>query len=198
MVRKTPSHVNRISLAACAIAMAASSVGQELRADEIRALEKIEKYCIASWRNAGISPQEWSDYTQQAVQSLLERVGRERFPLAMENQQAEERRELNRSIWCVIQRHRRAPKNAALPELYEPQPSAEQQTREAARQQLADVLEIAASQLPERQVRILEMCGQGWSVTDIAEQLDITPARVSDEKYKAVRKLKKHYASLDA
>src|SRR5262249_9411106 len=59
-----------------------------------------------------------------------------------------------------------------------------------------DALRQAASQLlSERQQRILQMVCEGWSVADISEELATTPERVSDEKYKAVQKLRSYFQS---
>ena len=57
------------------------------------------------------------------------------------------------------------------------------------------VLDEAASQLlTPRQQKILQMSAEGWSVQEIGGRLQMTPARVSDEKYKAVCKLREHFA----
>ena len=42
----------------------------------------------------------------------------------------------------------------------------------------------------DRQQRIVQMSFDGWSVNEIATQLHIPAERVSDEKYKAIRKLR--------
>ena len=44
--------------------------------------------------------------------------------------------------------------------------------------------------LSPRQQRIVRMSFEGWSVHDIASELRLPPERVSDEKYKAIRKLR--------
>jgi DNA-binding NarL/FixJ family response regulator len=46
--------------------------------------------------------------------------------------------------------------------------------------------------LSPRQQRIVELTAHGWAVPDIAAELHTTPERVSDEKYKAIRKLRHH------
>ncbi|HJN07091.1 MAG: LuxR C-terminal-related transcriptional regulator [Pirellulaceae bacterium] len=48
----------------------------------------------------------------------------------------------------------------------------------------------ARQHLSERQTRILKLTREGWQANEIATELRITPARVSDEKYKAIRKLR--------
>ena len=46
--------------------------------------------------------------------------------------------------------------------------------------------------LSPRQRRILQLSFEGWSAHEIADELKTTSERVSDEKYKAVRKLREH------
>ena len=66
----TSATANRnLKLAACAVAFAAAMGGSSsaATASELDAIHKIERYCTVSWRNAGISQQEWDDCTQQAL-----------------------------------------------------------------------------------------------------------------------------------
>jgi DNA-binding NarL/FixJ family response regulator len=53
---------------------------------------------------------------------------------------------------------------------------------------------VAERCLSARQRQILSLCSQGWSIGEIAEELDMSSARASDEKYKAVRKLRQRLA----
>jgi DNA-directed RNA polymerase specialized sigma24 family protein len=39
------------------------------------------------------------------------------------------------------------------------------------------------------------MTCEGWSVADIAADLATTPERVSDDKYKAIQKLRAHFSN---
>ena len=56
-----------------------------------------------------------------------------------------------------------------------------------------EAVNVAAVQvLSERQKRIVELSANGWAVPDIAAELGTTTERVSDEKYKAIRKLRTH------
>src|SRR5262249_56025011 len=57
--------------------------------------------------------------------------------------------------------------------------------REAVRQAAAEVL-------TPRQQRILQLSFEGWSVQDMSEELCLPVERISDEKYKAIRKLRAH------
>src|SRR5438132_74029 len=51
------------------------------------------------------------------------------------------------------------------------------------------VAKAAAEALSPRQRRILELTADGWPVPEIASELKTTVERVSDEKYKAIKKL---------
>ena len=64
-------------------------------------------------------------------------------------------------------------------------------------EQRRQVSEAAVELLTARQQRIIQMSFEGWSVHDIASELKLAPERVSDEKYKAIRKLRSHLAEAD-
>jgi len=51
----------------------------------------------------------------------------------------------------------------------------------------------AQNVLSSRQQRILQMSFEGHTVQEVADQLAMSPERVSDEKYKAIRKLRTHF-----
>ena len=52
------------------------------------------------------------------------------------------------------------------------------------------IVSASESCLSDRQQRILSLMRDGWRVGEIAEELQIPQARVSDEKYKAIVKLR--------
>ena len=52
----------------------------------------------------------------------------------------------------------------------------------------------AKNLLTQRQQSILQLSFEGWSVQEVGRKLDLPPERVSDEKYKAIRKLRAHLA----
>jgi RNA polymerase sigma factor (sigma-70 family) len=59
-----------------------------------------------------------------------------------------------------------------------------------------EVLQQAADAvLSPRQQRILQLTCEGCSIGEIADELAISTDRVSDEKYKAIRKLREHFAA---
>ena len=49
--------------------------------------------------------------------------------------------------------------------------------------------------LSDRQQQILRMVCEGHTVADIASELALSPERVSDEKYKAIRKLRAYFGA---
>jgi DNA-directed RNA polymerase specialized sigma24 family protein len=193
MYRDRQSTARKLSLAACAVAVAAT-VGSAARAeDESGTLENIQKYCTASWRNAGISQQDWDDCTQQAITFLLERVPRTRLPHTMANDRSDERRELNRAIWRTAQRWRRAPRHVSLDEFTSHDRPADHSASPCSEESEA-ARALAEDCLSTRQQHILKLWGDGWSIGEIASQLDLSPSRASDEKYKALRKLRSRLA----
>lgn len=181
-------HVNRsagLGLAAAACAAVTVAVGG---AAENQAIGQIERYCAASWRNARIERSAWPDCTQQAFADLLQRVSRRELVEAIENASSRQRRALNRSIWCVISRWRRTPR---LYPLEANDPPDRRSARSAQAPYDAERLAAAIDRLAPRQRAIVELWSQGCSIAEIACQLAIPPARVSDEKYKAVQALRR-------
>jgi len=187
-------HDRPLKFAACAVAMAAAVGSTALTSSaaaaplEASTLNQIERYCTVSWRNAGIAQQDWPDCTQQALQELLERVSRKQLQVAMQNNDSLERQELNRTVWRTIKRWQRAPRPAQLDESFA------RGVRDTRHDAWDEVMTAARQHLTERQTRILKLTREGWNPNDIANELDITSARVSDEKYKAIRKLRAQLA----
>ncbi len=150
-----------------------------------KAITDISKYCQTCWRNARLPADRWQDCTQAVFVRLLERVEAEKWGSVLVDSETAERREFLRAIDAVKKRTQRARKFATLsPELPDRQPvsNASRDDREA-------VAKAASEVLSPRQRRILELCADGWPVPDIAKELATTVERVSDEKYKAIRKL---------
>ena len=179
--------VRQRAMAACAAAIAASVglAGAPAHA-EGKALDQVERYCATSWRNAGIHPQDWSDCTQEAISELLERVPQERLDAVLRDGETPERRELKRAIWRTIQRWRRTPRLGSI----DGQQFADSHD-DIDSLELRDSLDAALRSVSPRQQRILALWSEGYSIDEIARSLGITAPRASDEKYKAIAKLKK-------
>lgn len=202
----------RLSLAACALVVATSAaepssaqaatgvaaaataaVGQ---LSESTVLKKIRAYCSRSWQNAGINHQEWSDCTQQVFARLLERVDRDKLLTAIEDAESDERRELNRAIWATSQKSRREKKYSSI-EFAESHSENDDpwQAKTEALEHVRTAVNGDDARLSPTQREIVTRWSDGESISAIAESLKLSPARISDEKYKAIQKLRKHFGT---
>ena len=136
----------------------------------------------------------WSDCTQEVFSRLLQRL-----PAAAWNDvlgaEGDERREFLRAIDTVkkrVQRERR-------PGNIEHNPLADRkESRQRQLQEERDVVQSAAREvLSRRQQRLLQMLADGFSIHEIGDELGMSPERVSDEKYKAIQKLRSYFQQID-
>ena len=160
---------------------------------ETSAIRDISRYCTACWRNARLHPDSWNDCTQEVFCRLLERVTPDSWERILKDK-GQERREFLRAIDAVKKRTQRGRRHAGIPAddvvadrraIHEGQVQNERQA----------VYEVAADVLTPRQQRILHLSADGWSVQEIGKDLHISADRVSDEKYKAIRKLRTFFKS---
>ncbi len=164
------------------------------QATESELVHDIQRYCAVCWRNARLDPGLWDDCTQEVCCRLLgkARAGELDLNLVLADE-TPERRELVRAIDMVRKRVQRARRYQSLDDHATPGPDHDRQHRE--RQELGEILEAARQAvLSPRQDRIVELWTRGWNVPEIGRTLGLTAARVSDEKYKALRKLERHLA----
>jgi DNA-binding NarL/FixJ family response regulator len=202
----------RLSLAACALVVAtsaaepssaqaatgiaAAATAAVSQVSESVVLKKIQAYCSRSWQNAGINHQEWSDCTQQVFARLLERVDRGRLLIAIEDSESPERRELNRAIWATSQRSRREKKYSSIE--FADSHSENNDSWPAKAESLNQVRTAVNGEdarLSPTQREIVTRWSDGESISAIAESLKLSPARISDEKYKAIQKLRQHFGT---
>jgi RNA polymerase sigma factor (sigma-70 family) len=159
----------------------------------LQAIADMGRYCTTCWRNARLPTDSWTDCTQEVFRRLLERVPSDSWDQVLRAEGAE-RREFLRAIDAVKKRTLRARKFSGAVEAVADARSAHaanlHQEREAVRQ-------AAEGLLSPRQRRILQMSFEGWSVHDLAQELHLPVERVSDEKYKAIRKLRSHLGTED-
>lgn len=159
-----------------------------------KAISDINRYCTTCWRNARLPADSWNDCTQEVFSRLLERLPGGQWAQALQNE-GEERRELVRAIDAVKKRTQRVRKWAGSLD-------GVADLRESGSRQRADdrdlVRQTAEELLTPRQQRILQLSFEGWSVQEIAQEMELPAERVSDEKYKAVRKLRAHLAEEEA
>jgi RNA polymerase sigma factor (sigma-70 family) len=154
-----------------------------------KAVQDISKYCQTCWRNARLPADRWQDCTQEVFVRLLERIEAEKWETVLKDDETLERREFIRAIDAVKKRTQRSRKFANLsPDVADYRGRNESSVRDD-----RDVVTKAAREaLSPRQRRILELTADGWMVPEIAQELTTTVERISDEKYKAVKKLQ-HY-----
>jgi RNA polymerase sigma factor (sigma-70 family) len=153
-----------------------------------KAVTDISKYCQTCWRNARLPADRWQDCTQEVFVRLLERVEADKWGAVLVDNETTERREFLRAIDAVKKRTQRARKFSGLT----PDQPDHRLTNTTTKDDRESVAKAANEVLSPRQRRLLDLTADGWSVPEIATELGTTVERVSDEKYKAVKKLQ-HY-----
>jgi len=152
-----------------------------------KALQDINRYCTACWRNARLPADAWGDCTQEVFQRLLQSIPMQSWTKVLA-QEGDERREFVRAIDAVKKRTQRRKKFSTLnEEIAQPTPD---HPETAENRELVST--AAQSVLSGRQQQIIRLSFEGYTVQDLAERLNMSPERVSDEKYKAIRKLRCH------
>jgi hypothetical protein len=162
------------------------------QASESDVVRDIQRYCTVCWRNARLDPRLWDDCTQEVCCRLLTKARAGQLDLTQVlAEDTHERRELVRAIDMVRKRVQRTKRFQALDGSNTGAFDVDRQERD--RLELGEILEAARQAvLSPRQDRIIELWMRGWTVPDISIELGMTATRVSDEKYKALRKLESH------
>jgi RNA polymerase sigma factor (sigma-70 family) len=153
----------------------------------IRIVNDMSRYCTVCWRNARLHPDYWGDCTQEVFSRMLQRVAPDSWEEALRGD-GEERREFLRAIDAVKKRTQRSlRRSTSLNEVVADE--RDHQERHVSDERDA-VRRAAAELLSPRQQRILQLSFDGWSVQEISDEMQLAAERVSDEKYKAIRKLR--------
>lgn len=181
----------RTMMAAVVLGTALGALGTEARAAtaDPQAITDIGKYCTVCWRNARLPEDRWSDCTQEVMVRLLERVERDRWGSIFADETIE-RRELLRAIDAVKKRTQRARKFASLADDHA---DLRNELSNDSRSRRESLNRAAETVLSDRQRQIVELTTTGWGIPEIAAKLGTSVDRVSDEKYKAIRKLRSHF-----
>jgi RNA polymerase sigma factor (sigma-70 family) len=155
--------------------------------DTIRAVNDISRYCTTCWRNARLQPDLWADCTQEVFGRLLERLPADHWSLVFKAD-GEEHREFIRAIDTVKKRTQRSKKLYSMPL----DDLADRRSDNAFdwNEERDTIRKAAEEVLSPRQLTILKLSSDGWPVNAIASEMGERVERVSDEKYKAIRKLK--------
>lgn len=180
------------AMAPAAMALVIGLAALTAQASETDLVRDIQRYCTVCWRNARLDPRLWDDCTQEVCCRLLGKARNGDLDLnQVLGDDTPERRELVRAIDMVRKRVQRTkkfqPLDLSLPSLVD------HDRRHRERLELGEILEAARhAVLSERQDRIIELWMRGWTVPEISDELQLPSPRVSDEKYKALRKLEQH------
>ena len=158
----------------------------------LQAIADMGRYCTTCWRNARLPADSWTDCTQEVFRRLLERLPEGSWQRVLAGD-GEERREFLRAIDTVKKRTQRARKWSG--DVENVADRHDQHARYLAEEREL-VREAAAQLLTPRQQRILQLSFEGWAVHEMAQELKLPVERVSDEKYKAIRKLRAHLADV--
>ncbi len=186
---------SRTMMMAVVLGTALSAAGSSAQAASVvstRAVEDISRYCQACWRNARLPADRWGDCTQEVLARLLRTVDLQQWSHVLTDDDSPERKEFVRAIDAVKKRTQRARKVGPLAVDFADYRGRNEQT---VRDQREAVALAGQTLLSPRQRRILELSADGWPVPEIADELKTTPERVSDEKYKAIRKLRHHFGT---
>jgi RNA polymerase sigma factor (sigma-70 family) len=176
-----------------ALAASSGTASGATTGPNLKAVQDISKYCQTCWRNARLPADRWPDCTQEVFTRLLERVEADKWESVLKDEETAERREFIRAIDAVKKRTQRARKFTGLtPDL----PATRGRTENNVRDDRDAVAKAAREVLSPRQRRILELTADGWSVPEVAADLGTTVERVSDEKYKAIKKLQHYFGTV--
>ncbi len=179
-----------------ATALVVSLAALTAHAQELEVVRDIQRYCVVCWKNAHLDPGLWDDCTQEVCCRLLGKVRAGELELeSVLEDDTPERRELVRAIDMVRKRVQRARRHQSLDGEVGPDP-VDLDDRDRTSLELGEILVAARREvLTPRQDQIIERWTHGWTVPEIAAELDLPCPRVSDEKYKALRKLQNHLAN---
>jgi RNA polymerase sigma factor (sigma-70 family) len=189
--RRGRPYVVAMVLGAALTTLAPSTALARSASDHAPAVADLSRYCTACWRNAHLPVDTWNDCTQEVLCRLLRTVPMESWPQTL-RLESEEHRELVRAIDAVKKRTQRQKKWPSQP--LETVADHRNHQRRDLDDERAVVGKAAEELLTPRQQRILQLSFEGWSVHEIGQKLELSPERISDEKYKAIRKLRSHLA----
>jgi RNA polymerase sigma factor (sigma-70 family) len=169
-------------------------------ADQVDAgLVQMNKYLSRSWARAGIAPQQFDDCSQAVYASLLQTFGRERFDRVMAevsergipqvlNRETDLGLDFFRAIDMVKKRALRQKSFLALDESLDVPASAGSDG--AAENWRGALQEAIARTLNPREADLIQATLQGFSPAEIASQWGVAPKTVSNEKTRAIQKLR--------
>ncbi len=151
-----------------------------------KAMTDITRYCQTCWKNAHLPQDVWADCTQEVFTRLLQNIQVEKWQDIFKKETGE-RQEFLRAIDTVKKRTQRSKRYQPLSTDYADRWRFESKERNEI---FEEIEHIASKSLSSRQREIVLLSRAGHSIPEIAAKLSISEARVSDEKYKAIRKIR--------
>ena len=152
--------------------------------------ESLQRYCECSWQRAGIPRQDWTDCTHDTIVELIADTKQQSEP------ETPSERHLKRCVWRVAKRWQREKRACQLdncdPQIIATQDDAKSDSLESGTDDSAIQernLEAAMNQLSSQQREIIQRWSAGQTVKQIATELETTSGKISNLKYKALRKL---------
>lgn len=190
LAQRPAARKNMVAAMVLGTALSAFGGTQEASAQTI---QDVSRYCTVCWRNARLHPDSWADCTQEVLVRLLERLSpaqwnrlfchdsleRQEFVRAIDTVKKRSQRQRHWSSHCI---DIAADDNVA---------------NTARKSEDLEVLQLAATHLSSRQEQIIMKSLEGATVHEIAAEMRLPAERVSDEKYKAIQKLRKQLTSGD-
>lgn len=157
-------------------------------------IRSIQKYCTTCWSNARLDPGLWEDCTQEVCVRLWGKMkdGLINWQglLTADGTESPEHRELIRVVDAVRKQAQRLKRFLPLEEATDIGATRTAETDPAESFALTDLLRTARDKvLTPRQDKIIELWTNGLGMSEIAREIGLKVAQVSDEKYKAICKL---------
>ncbi len=172
-------------------------------ADLSSGLAQLDKYLARAWFRAGISPQQHDDCTQAVYTTLLQGLGRDRFDQLLGDvgqsgirdvlsRETAEGPDFFRAIDTV---KKRAQRERSYQPLDSVQAAAMNRPDSSQAEWKATLQEAILRNLSPREAALIQATLQGETPAEIAQQWGIAPKTVSNEKTRALQKLRDVLAS---
>jgi RNA polymerase sigma factor (sigma-70 family) len=167
-------------------------------ADLSAGLAQLDRYLARTWFRAGISPQQHDDCTQGVYTTLLQTFGRDRFDLLLSevgqfgirdvlSRETADGPDFFRAIDTV---KKRAQRERNFQPLDTVDLAAMNQPGESAADFKNSLQEAILASLSPREAALIQATLQGETPAEIAQQWGIAPKTVSNEKTRALQKLR--------
>jgi RNA polymerase sigma factor (sigma-70 family) len=209
----TGPEVPSVSSQAWDAALVASQVDQLLgpgllqtpveQADVSAGLAQIDRYLARAWFRAGIAPQQHDDCTQAVYATLLQGLGRDRFDqLLSDVGQSGIRDVLSREtadgpdfFRAIDTVKKRAQRERSFQPLETIDAASINKPGESSSDWKNSLQEAILSSLSPREAALIQATLQGETPAEIAQQWGIAPKTVSNEKTRALQKLREVLSS---